>query len=101
MKRVLHALLLIFAFLFAQAGGAAHAAGHFTAAGHDSDQSLPADAGCELCVGYAQLAGGAPLPDTLGLPVCSARFEAPESFTALLLATVRTFSRARAPPVFS
>lgn len=101
MRRALHALLLVFAFLFAQAGWAAHAASHVVAEKHRSDSSLPADSSCELCVAYAQLAGGAPLPDAPGLPVCSARHEAPASFTALPVSRSHYRSRARAPPVFS
>ena len=100
MRRALHAFLLIFAFLFAQAGLAAHAASH-VAAGNPGEQGLPADAACELCVGYAQLAGGAPLPDAPALPVCAARQPAPDVFAALPVSSPGFSSRARAPPVFS
>lgn len=101
MNRALHAFLLVFAFLFAQAGLAAHAAGHAAVGSHGSEQSLPADAPCELCVGYAQVASGAPSPDAPALPVCVARYAAPDSVTALFVSSAPYRSRARAPPVFS
>ncbi len=101
MSRALHALLLVFALLFAQAGWAAHSASHVVAEKHDSDRGLPADSPCELCVGYAQLAGGAPLPDAPSLPVCSARHETPASFMALQVSPGHYHSLARAPPFFS
>lgn len=100
MRRALRAFLLIFAFLFAQAGLAAHAASH-VAAENRSEQGLPADTGCELCVGYAQFAGGAPSPDAPALPVCVARHQAPDSFTAFFVSSSSFHSRTRAPPVFS
>lgn len=100
MRRALHAFLLIFAFLFAQAGLAAHAASH-VAVENPGEQGLPADVACEFCVGYAQLAGGAPLPSTPALPVCTATHPAPDSFMALLVSSASFHSRARAPPVFS
>lgn len=100
MHRALHAFLLIFAFLFAQAGLAAHAASH-VAAGNLDEQGLPAEAACELCVGYAQVAGAAPLPDAPALPVCAARQAAPDRFAALPVSSASFHTRARAPPVFS
>lgn len=100
MNRLLHAFLLIFAFLFAQAGLAAHAASH-VAVENRGEQGLPADSGCKLCVGYAQLAGSAPLPGAPALPVCIASHQAPDSFTALFVSSASFHSRARAPPVFS
>jgi hypothetical protein len=101
MNRALHAFLLVFAFLFAQAGWAAHTASHVVAQNHSGDQGLPSDAPCELCVGYAQLAGGAPMPDAPSLPVCNARHEAPDSVTTLFVSRTVYRSRARAPPAFS
>lgn len=100
MKRILHAFLLVFALLFVQASAVAHAASH-VAAENRSEQGLPADAGCELCVGYAQLAGGAPLPDASALPVCIARHQAPDFCAALFVSPASFHSRARAPPVFT
>jgi hypothetical protein len=101
MSRALSAFLLVFAFLFAQAGWAAHTASHVVAASHNGDQGLPADTPCELCVGYAQVAGGAPLPDAPSLPVCNARYETPDSIAALPVSRAIYRSRARAPPAFS
>jgi hypothetical protein len=48
-------LLLLFLFLFAQAGALAHGIGHAT--GHE-DQGLDHRAACELCVAYAPLGAG-------------------------------------------
>ncbi len=101
MNRALHAFLLVFAFLFAQAGWAAHGASHVVAEKHSGDKSLPADAPCELCMGYAQFAGAAPMPDTPALPACLARHEAPDSLTALIVSRATPHQRARAPPAFS
>lgn len=99
MRRALHAFLLVFAFLFAQAGWAAHTASHVAVASHGD--GLPADAPCDLCVGYAQLASGAPLPDAPSLPACVARYEVPAAYTALTVSPSGFHSRARAPPAFS
>jgi len=101
MSRALHAFLLVFTFLFAQAGWAAHSASHVMVENHGGDRGLPADAPCELCVGYAQIASGAPLPEAQGLPVCNARHETPDSVTALPVARTSPRPRARAPPTFS
>lgn len=93
MKRTLHAFLLILALLFAQLGVVAHAASHV------GDKGLASDGACELCVGYAQLAGSAPLSAPPGLPLCEAHYQKPE--TALQAFFTRTIlhARARAPPV--
>ncbi len=49
-------LLLIFALLFAQLGGLTHGITHALAAqGQNSDQSLPHDKHCDLCVAYAHI----------------------------------------------
>jgi hypothetical protein len=101
MRRALHAFLLAFVFLLAQAGLSAHAASHVAVLHHADDQGLPSDAPCDLCVGYAQLAGGAPLPDAPGLPACLARYEQPEHCTALSVSRFAPHSRARAPPALS
>ncbi len=100
MNRALHAFLLVFAFLFAQAGWAAHSATHVVAQSHADDQSLPSDAPCELCVGYAQLGAGAPLPVQPVLPVCEAHYQKPESTVRAFFARVILHSRTRAPPVY-
>lgn len=101
MRRALHAFLLAFVFLFAQAGLSAHAASHVAIQQQADDQGLPSDTPCDLCVGYAQLAGGAPLPDAPGLPACHAQHEKPESFSKLLVSRFAPRSRARAPPALS
>lgn len=98
MSRALHAILLVFAFLFAQAGWAAHTATHVVVHQTD-DQGLPSDAPCELCVGYAQLGAGAPLPVQPVLPVCEAHYQKPESIDRPFFARVILHSRTRAPPV--
>ena len=102
MNRILRAGLLVFAFLFAQAGAAVHAAGHIAAASQESNgKALPADGACELCVAYAQLAGSAPLPAHPDLPVCSARYQTPEALAPVFYTRTLVHSRARAPPVHS
>lgn len=101
MIRILHAFLLVFVFLFAQAGLAAHAAGHVTTDIHNNDKSMPADGACELCVGYAQLAGSAPLPDQPIVHVNVARLRV-QSACATISRTQTIFhARPRAPPTFS
>jgi hypothetical protein len=100
-NRILHAFLLVFALLFAQSGAVVHAAVHVAAASHGSDQGLPSDTACELCVGYAQLAGSAPLPVQPGLPECAARHAIPEAAAAVFFTRTVFHSRARAPPFFS
>jgi hypothetical protein len=100
-NRILHAFLLVFALLFAQSGAVVHAAVHIAAASHGSDQGLPSDSACELCVGYAQLAGGAPLPALPGLPGCEAHEQRHEAVIQVFLARPIVHSRARAPPFFS
>lgn len=97
MNRSLHAFLLVFALLFAQAGAVAHAAGHVVAASHGSDKGLPADAACELCVGYAQLSGTAPAQPLI-LPLCLAAYQRPDFALALNAAFAPVEARARAPP---
>lgn len=101
MRRILHIFVLLFAFLFAQGGLAAHAASHLAPVSHAGDEDVSADSACELCVGYAQFGGGA-LPSVLPpLPDCGARDEVPV-FAATVFTIRRAFhSRARAPPVFS
>lgn len=100
MRRTLHAFLLVFAFLFAQAGVAAHAASHM-AESPAHDHGLPSEAGCDLCVGYAQLGAGVPLSQPPSLPLCSAKHERPVASTALPVAQAVFYALARAPPVFS
>lgn len=49
-------LLLIIALLFAQLGGLTHDISHALAENRqDSDQSLPQDKHCDLCVAYAHI----------------------------------------------
>lgn len=100
MQRALYAFLLVFTFLLVQAGLLAHAVSHVAPISHAGDEGLPADAPCELCVGYAQLSGSAPLPENLLLPVCLARHEAPQQLVSVLVTRHAFHSRARAPPVF-
>jgi hypothetical protein len=92
-KRGLHAFLLILGLLFVQLGAVAHAASHV------SDKGLPSDTACELCVGYAQMAGSAPLPAQPVLPVCEARYQTPEAVVQFFYTRTIFHSRARAPPV--
>jgi len=101
MRRTLHTLLLIFAFLFAQAGMVAHAASHLVPVSHAGDQGVPTHVACELCVGYAQLGGSAPPAVLPVLPVCVARHEVPAVFATVFVTRSSFHSRARAPPVFS
>lgn len=101
MRRALHALFLVLALLFTQAGLAVHAAGHLAAGHPGGEHSLPADRGCDLCVAYAQLAGSAPLPETPKLPLLAARHALPPARTAPAAAFLVFPARARAPPVFS
>ncbi len=100
MRRTLHTLLLVFAFLFAQAGMATHAASHM-AHSPAHDHGLPSEAGCDLCVGYAQLGAGVPLSQPPSLPVCSAQYQRPVASRALPVAQAFFYALARAPPVFS
>lgn len=79
----------------------AHAASHWAPVSHAGDDGVPADAVCELCVGYAQLGGGAPPSVMQALPVCQAKHEAPSAYSLLFVSTAVIHSRARAPPVFS
>jgi hypothetical protein len=95
MKRSLHAFLLVVALLLAQLGAVAHAAGH------SRDAGLPSDSACELCVGYAQIAGAAPLPAQMALPLCTTSQKKPETAAAVFFTQSVFHSRARAPPVFS
>jgi hypothetical protein len=100
-NRQLHALLLIFAFLFAQGGLVAHAATHTAPITHDSGKGVPPDVQCELCVGYAQLAGAAPMPATPLTLDRTARGSIPESAIAVFPTRTIFHTRSRAPPVFS
>ena len=99
MNRSVHAFLLVFALLFAQAGAAAHTAGH--AVGHGGDKGLPADAACELCVGYGQLSGAAPLPEQPRLPLSTARQPLPDTAATVVFTQTVFHAPARAPPLFS
>lgn len=99
MLRLLHTFLLVFALLFAQVGMVAHAAQHHVAQ-HD-DGGLAAESTCDVCAGYAQLAGAAPLPHALAVPVV---FAAAQTFSTPVFSFKRITSLAglaRAPPVFS
>lgn len=91
-------LLLIFALLFAQLGGLAHGISHALAEQkQNSDQSLPQDKHCNLCVAYAHI--GSAIGST------SLNFASSENFKALHLgnsvtcisSTFVAFA-ARAPP---
>ncbi len=101
MRRALHTFLLAFAFLFAQAGLAAHAVSHLAAERHSSEQGAVSDAACDLCVGYAQLAGALPTPVPPSLPDCAARYEVPETHAVEHASRTVIHAHARAPPVFS
>lgn len=101
MRRILHILVLLVAFLFAQGGALAHAASHLAPVSHAGDEGAPADSACDLCVGYAQFGGGA-LPSVLPvLPDCYARHEIPAVFTTVFITRHIFHTRSRAPPIFS
>jgi hypothetical protein len=97
-NRTVHAFLLVFAFLFAQAGAAMHMAGHIAAATHSGDKGLPSDTACQLCVGYAQISGAAPLPAQAAVPACLASYQLPQAAPTLLFNQTFFYTRARAPP---
>lgn len=101
MTRFLHAFLLVAAFLFAQVGMSVHAASHGQVKSHGSDQGLAIDDACELCVGYAQLAGSAPLPAQPFVPVFVARLQVHAHRVAFFPNQTLVHTRSRAPPVFS
>lgn len=101
MRRALHAFLLIFAFLFAQGGMSVHAISHVAAAGQSDDDGLPHEPACDLCAGYAQFSGAAPLPDALPMPGNLAGQELPRQPAAIIAGRLAFHSLARAPPVFS
>lgn len=101
MRRTLHTLFLIFAFLFAQAGMVAHAASHLAPVSHAGHEGVPAHVACELCVGYAQLGGSAPPSVLPVLPVCVANDETPSFYQQLFVSSAVLHSRIRAPPIFS
>ena len=100
MRRALHTFLLVFAFLFAQAGMVAHAASHVDAVQHD-DGGLGAEAVCDLCAGYAQLSGAAPLPKGPSLVASDGGCGVVSVDAAGVPGRVFFFALARAPPVFS
>ena len=94
--RILYLLLLAFALLFAQQGGAVHAIQH-TLAEKTQDQSLPHDKPCDLCAVYAQIGSAIGSSDI--------RFDFAASFAATLTTHFATFHSvaftafaARAPP---
>lgn len=101
MRRILHIFVLLVTFLFAQGGVVAHAASHLAPVSHAGDEGAPADAACELCVGYAQLGGGAPPSVSPLLPDCAARHETPAVAATVFITRSAFHSRARAPPIFS
>ncbi len=101
MQRAIRALLLVFAFLFAQGDMVAHAISHVAPVSHAGDEGAPQDSACELCVGYANLSGSAPLPENVLLPVCLTRHEPTQRLVSVLVTRHAFHSRARAPPVFS
>jgi hypothetical protein len=80
---------------------AAHAVSHLAPVSHAGDKGLPHDPACELCVGYAQLSGSAPLPAQPLLQDCPARHEAPQELVSVFVTRTSFQSRARAPPAFS
>jgi len=98
MRRYLHPFLLVFAFLFAQAGYTAHLATHLMAPasqehGHTSDGS------CEVCISYAQLGSG-PLAFTLYQPpVLSAVQDWMIATSPSCKPVISLYVRARGPPV--
>ena len=98
MRRYLHPVLLVFAFLFAQVGYTAHLATHLVAPA-TQDQCHTHEGACELCISYAQLGCG-PLAFTLFQPPLLEAVQdwvlvAHPSFTPI----VAFRARARAPPV--
>jgi len=99
--RILHASLLVFVFLFAQAGLSAHAAGHVSLNTHKSDKGMPADVACEFCVGYAQLVGNVPMPDQPIVPINVARLRVQSACSTISRTQAFFYSRPRAPPAFS
>jgi hypothetical protein len=101
MRRAVQTLLLVFAFLFAQGGLIAHSATHLAPVSHAGDKGLPSDSTCASCVGFAQMAGSAPLPEQSPLPHCVARQEVPHAQTPVPATRTAYRLRARAPPAFS
>ena len=88
-------LLLVFALLFVQQGGLAHAIEHAA-----SQQTLPHDKPCELCATYAQL-GSAPtsaVQTPLALPPVREAFQ---SFEYTFHTRPAPVAVARGPPVRS
>ena len=102
MIRILHAFLLVFAFLLSQAGMSAHAINHVASISHlGDDKGQPSDSACELCVGYAQLAGSAPFPYQPPMAVGMASLQVPVEPPSCFPVRLFYHSRSRAPPVFS
>ena len=97
MRRYLHPVLLVFAFLFAQVGYTAHLATHLVAPA-SQDQGHAADDSCQLCVSFGQLGSG-PLAYTLFQPPLLAAVQdwvlAARPFFKPVYAI---YARARAPP---
>ncbi|MEQ1525194.1 MAG: hypothetical protein ABL911_00400 [Gallionella sp.] len=97
-RNLLPKILLIFALLFAQLGGLTHGITHVLAEQkQNSDQSLPHDKHCDLCVAYAQI-GGAISSNSVGF-FGSAGIEAfhVDHFSTAFSSRFVAFS-ARAPP---
>jgi hypothetical protein len=101
MRRIMHAVLFVLAFLFAQGGMVAHAISHVAPTSHAGDKGVAQDAACDLCVGYAHLSGSAPLPANALLPVSLARQDVPSQHAPVLVTLHAFHSHARAPPAFS
>ena len=97
MRRYLHPILLVLAFLFAQVGYTAHLATHL-AAPASQDQGQTHEGPCELCVAYGQLDGG-PLAFTLPQPPLLAAVQDWILAASPVFNPVFTpYARARAPP---
>ena len=91
-------LLLISALLFAQLGGLTHGISHALAEpAQRSDQSLPHDKHCDLCVAYAHIGSaiGSSSSNFTGSESCEA--QQLSDFTSYVSSTFVAFA-ARAPP---
>jgi hypothetical protein len=101
MQRSLCAFLLVLAFLVVQGGMTAHAISHLPPPSPSGNDDAPAqDAECELCMGYAQLAGSVPAPAPIGVPDRATATEASGLIAVVLVSRSTLHSHARAPPSF-
>ncbi len=101
LRSLLPKILLVFALLFAQLGGLTHGISHVLAEQkQSSDQSLPHDKMCDLCVAYAQI-GGAVASNSISF-ISSQSIEAFTSdYSNAIFFTRFVAFAARAPPYFA